>query len=335
MRARLALLLLCAFALPMMGAAGGTADAGGPPPSAIRQSPLIPIGGVVSDLLPDPNRPVVYVADQDNDRVLFIRTPKGTILADVPVGDTPRSLALDPDGTLLYVAEDAQNTIGVIDIAARQRIAGIPVGARPLSIAAGRPGRLYVITITYPPGWSPLGDLRIFDTTTWTMFGPFFPDGFYRGLAAMSRDDNTLYVLLRGLSPGYLDAIDVSTDTPVVTGAIYTASNGRDLWVNWRGDTLCVGSPVSTDLYQLPSLTYLATVPQGTTTATTSPDDATLISSHDSDPNIYLWQADTLASLGSFPTPGGSSILRMSSYNGVLAANPDIYNVQFYWPRRK
>jgi YVTN family beta-propeller protein len=244
-------------------------------------------------------------------------------------------LALDPDGTRLYVAEEAQSTIGVIDIATAQRIAGIPVGARPLSIAAGRPRELYVITITYPPGWSPLGDLRIFDTKNWHMSGPFFPDGFYKGLAAMSRDNDTLYVLLRGLSPGYLDAIDVSKPRPVVIDAIYTASNGRDLWVNWRGDTLCVGSPVSTDLYQLPSLTYLATVPQGTTTATTSPDDTTLISSHDSDPNIYLWQADTLASLGSFPTAGGSSILRMSSHNGVLAANPDIYNVQFYWPRRK
>ncbi len=157
--------------------------------------------------------------------------------------------------------------------------------------------------------------------------GPFFDMGFYDPRAAMGRDNNTLYVLLTGLSPGYLDAIDVSTDDPVVSVGIYTASYVHDLWVNWRGDKLYIDGAA----YDLPALTPAGMIPVTATTATTIPSDSMIITGDWRYPIIYAWDADLLTEIDHIETVGGANLVRMSPHNRVLSAVIWGDNVELFW----
>ena len=73
MKTGLGVLLLCCLLLVV---ATGAVWAG---PGSI----LVPVGGAVSAILPDPSAAVVYAADRDHDRVLAISTHDGSIAADM------------------------------------------------------------------------------------------------------------------------------------------------------------------------------------------------------------------------------------------------------------
>ncbi len=310
MRLQVGVLLMLACGV-MLGSGAGVGLAGAP------SSILVPVGGAVSAIVPDPVLPVVYAADRDNSRVLVVSVENGTILNSIPAAAGPSSLALDPSGSILYVAEQSANTIGVIDLSLGQRVGSFDVGAAPQAIAAGRPGRLYVIAESDP--WFMTSELRVLDTTTGgTLVGRFFTDYFTQPTVAISPDANTLYVLSSGVG---VQAVDVSTDTPGLGPSVAAAPYYRDLWVNSRGDRLYLGNTS----YSLPSLTLLGQLALGATTVTTTPTELTIVSGNFFDPTISLWRESTLASRGSFSAYGAPTLIRVSPWRNVIISNPGGY----------
>jgi enediyne biosynthesis protein E4 len=275
------------------------------------ESTLVPIGGTVSAIVPDPSASRLYVADRDNARVLVLSTQNGSILATIPVAAAPVGLALDPDGGTLYVAEKSAGTIGVIDLALAQRVGGIDVGVKPEAIAAGRPGRLYVVGLSDEAFLT--DDLRIVDTDSGAVLGSFFTDYFGQPAVAISPDGNTLCVLTSGVG---VQVVDVSTDAPSLGAQVRITPYLHDLWVNGQGDKLYVGARI----YDLPDLTPSSELAIGATTVTTFAHDQTIASCHFPDTTVYFWDAASLALRGTFVLQGSPSFLRVSPFDGAVVS---------------
>ena len=76
----------------------------------------ISTGEALEDLVQDPQRQRLYIANSGKNRVevFDIRTKK--LMAPIKVGQLPRSLALTPDGRTLYVANSGGESISVVDL---------------------------------------------------------------------------------------------------------------------------------------------------------------------------------------------------------------------------
>ena len=292
----------------------------------LHDSGRIAIGGVVGDILPDPMRPVLYVADYTNGKVLELEVPTGRVLASVSVGAGPRSLALDPDGRYLYVAEEWTNAIGVVDLKARRRVAAWPVGTRPCSIVAGRSGRLYITTLNLPPGWSEYGDFRIMDTRTGALLGVWWNTAWVLPKAAISRNKTTVYVISRGMGPSLLHQIDVTTDTPVITR--WTMPNGfpSDVWVDRHNARIYCDNQI----YDT-SLAELGAVPIAVDGITTTARDQYLLTVSSEEAKVWVWDPNLLTAIGYVSLPTGADQVRFSERTEAFCTTPGGNSVEMLW----
>ncbi len=70
------------------------------------------------DIVADPLRPRIYIANSGLNRVEVFDTNAKEFLAPIKVGQLPRSLAIAPGGRLMYVANTGGESISVIDLEA-------------------------------------------------------------------------------------------------------------------------------------------------------------------------------------------------------------------------
>ncbi|MEM7360221.1 MAG: thrombospondin type 3 repeat-containing protein [Pseudomonadota bacterium] len=101
----------------------------------------IPLQTSVAEILSDPTRPLIYIADSEQNLIRAIDRNSRQIAFEIPLNSKPLDIDLSKDAVLLYVS--AGNTIVSIDIASRAIVNTAVLAFAPSSIAAGRANRIY------------------------------------------------------------------------------------------------------------------------------------------------------------------------------------------------
>src|SRR5581483_9071548 len=101
---------------------------------------VVPVLGVVADLVYDSARNFVYLANVSRNEVEIYSVNDKKLIGSVPTGLQPASLALSPDLNTLYVANIGANSISSINLNSSQRGLDYMVGSRPDAIAVGNDG---------------------------------------------------------------------------------------------------------------------------------------------------------------------------------------------------
>jgi uncharacterized protein (TIGR03437 family) len=106
---------------------------------------VVPVLGTAQDLIYDPARNLVYIANSSRGEVDIYDVGSRRVTGNVPVGVQPGSLALSPDLNTLYVANQGSNTITAVNLNTRGRGAEYTMGTRPDAIAVGNDGQVVVL----------------------------------------------------------------------------------------------------------------------------------------------------------------------------------------------
>ena len=106
---------------------------------------VVPVVGTVQDLIYDPARNLVYIANLTRNEVDIYDVATRRLTGSVPVGLLPGSLALSPDFATLFVGNLGSNTITAINLTARQRGNDYTIGSRPDAIAVGNNGKVVIL----------------------------------------------------------------------------------------------------------------------------------------------------------------------------------------------
>src|SRR5881296_224227 len=106
---------------------------------------VVPVMGIVADLIYDSARNLVYLANSSRSEVDIYSVGERRLVGSVATGTLPSSLALSPDFTTLYIASAGSNTINTINLNTRQRGNDYNVGSRPDAIAVGNDGKVVIL----------------------------------------------------------------------------------------------------------------------------------------------------------------------------------------------
>ncbi|MBM3280587.1 MAG: SUMF1/EgtB/PvdO family nonheme iron enzyme [Candidatus Handelsmanbacteria bacterium] len=108
---------------------------------------VIPLGSVLSEIVLDPRRPYLYLADFDANQIYFISRTTRQLVSQVVVGPRPSDLNLSMDGNQLYAALSGGSEIAVVDLERRQTLPSLPLSFSPAYLVAGRPPYLYSTSV--------------------------------------------------------------------------------------------------------------------------------------------------------------------------------------------
>src|SRR5438876_2305054 len=106
---------------------------------------VVPVMGIVADLIYDSARNLVYLANSSRGEVDIYSVGERRLVGSVVTGTLPSSLALSPDLSTLYVASAGSNTINTINLSTRQRGNDYNVGSRPDAIAVGNDVKVVIL----------------------------------------------------------------------------------------------------------------------------------------------------------------------------------------------
>ena len=106
---------------------------------------VVPVLGTAQDLIYDPARNLVYIANFSRSEVDIYDVAARRLTGSVPVGVLPGSLALSPDLNTLYVANLGSNTVSAVNLNTRQLGAEYTIGSRPDAIAVGNDGKVLIL----------------------------------------------------------------------------------------------------------------------------------------------------------------------------------------------
>src|SRR5438094_6074980 len=106
---------------------------------------VVPVMGIVADLIYDSARNLVYLANSSRSEVDIYSVGERRLVGNVATGTLPSSLALSPDLSTLYIASAGSNTINTINLNTRQRGNDYNVGSRPDAIAVGNDGKVVIL----------------------------------------------------------------------------------------------------------------------------------------------------------------------------------------------
>lgn len=107
---------------------------------------VVPVIGVVADLVYDSARNVVYLANFTRNEVDIYSVGDKKLEGSIPTGLQPASLALSPDLNTLYVANIGSNTISTINLNNSQRGSDYAISSRPDAIAVGNDGQILILS---------------------------------------------------------------------------------------------------------------------------------------------------------------------------------------------
>src|SRR5437016_2077338 len=106
---------------------------------------VVPVMGIVADLIYDSARNLVYLANSSRSEVDIYSVGERRLVGSVVTGTLPSSLAVSPYLSTLYVASAGSNTINTINLNTRQRGNDYNVGSRPDAIAVGNDGKVVIL----------------------------------------------------------------------------------------------------------------------------------------------------------------------------------------------
>jgi uncharacterized protein (TIGR03437 family) len=141
-----------------------------PPLEAANIGTVVPVIGVVADLVYDSARNVVYLANFTRNEVDIYSASNKALTGSIPTGLQPASLALSPDLNTLYVANIGSNTISSINLNTGQPGLNFMVGSRPDAIAVGNDGQILILSAV-----GTFGLQRLNPVTGLTMSVPIAP----------------------------------------------------------------------------------------------------------------------------------------------------------------
>src|SRR5215510_1562149 len=106
---------------------------------------VVPVLGTVADLVHDPIRNLVYLANPTRNQVEVYSVGTGRLSGSILTGLQPGSLALSRDGNTLYVANVGSFTISVVNLNTQRADTDFFIGSRPDSIAVGSDGKIVIL----------------------------------------------------------------------------------------------------------------------------------------------------------------------------------------------
>lgn len=89
------------------------------------------------DMVADPQRRRLYIANSGKNRVEVFDMRTREFLAPIKVGQLPRSLALTPDGNTLYVANTGGESISIVDLNQGKVVGRVRFPPTPFNASAG------------------------------------------------------------------------------------------------------------------------------------------------------------------------------------------------------
>ena len=170
---------------------------------------LIPIGSTITEVVADPQRPYLYVADFDNSLIHFISSATRQIEKSLAIGSRPSDLALSMDGSQLYVSLLGGAEVAVVDLNRQEEVDRILLSFSPAYVASGRPPYLFVsATLELSTNFEDDGETRLIDVESGKVEKVIPPVG----LIKTDETGSWLYISV-------LDRIyqyDTTTDTKVI-----------------------------------------------------------------------------------------------------------------------
>ena len=106
---------------------------------------VVPVVGQVADLVYDPGRNLVYLANTSRNEVDIYSIATGKLAGSIHTGLQPASLALSPDGNTLFSANIGSFSVSVISLITQQVANDYFIGSRPDAIAAGSDGTVIIL----------------------------------------------------------------------------------------------------------------------------------------------------------------------------------------------
>jgi uncharacterized repeat protein (TIGR01451 family) len=253
-RLMLVALTVILLSLSFLISVGATVDQGMPSmrPPGLDSTPVecslptsirVPLAARLTNIAADPNRPYIYVGDEDDDMVLVISVTTGEVVNSIPVGIEPRSIDINPVSDTLFVASHGSGRVDVIDLATQTLTGSMTLSHVPERLIVGQPGRLYAVSWgnTHPTGKSAL---IVVDTDAQNEIGysylPFELEN--PSVLAISGDGRSLFLGREG-SPSDVGKYDVTSDSPVYTWSCGAGGgNSMDLAASADGTRLYVAN---------------------------------------------------------------------------------------------
>ncbi|MBI2503027.1 MAG: SUMF1/EgtB/PvdO family nonheme iron enzyme [Candidatus Latescibacteria bacterium] len=125
---------------------------------------VIPLGSALSEIVLDPRRPYLYLADFDANQVYFVSRTTRQLERQVVVGPRPSDLNISMDGTRLYAALSGGTEIAVVDLDRQEQLPSIPLSFSPAYLVAGRPPYLYSTSVLeFWKGFTSYGQTYLLD----------------------------------------------------------------------------------------------------------------------------------------------------------------------------
>jgi uncharacterized protein (TIGR03437 family) len=185
--------------------------------SAANIGAVVPVLGQVADLVHDPARNLVYLANPSRNQVEIYSVSTGRITGSIATGLQPASLAMSLDGNTLYAANVGSFTISVISLAAQRADTDFFVGSRPDAIAVGSDGKIVILgtagLVRLDPATGQIQPVPISPPPTPPAGLPITPvsptpAGFLAGLVATANGN-----LIIGMSTNRLFVYEVASGT--------------------------------------------------------------------------------------------------------------------------
>ena len=128
---------------------------------------LIPIGSTLSEIIADPQRPFLYVADFDDNSLHFISSNTRQIVKRLTIGSRPSDLHISADGKRLFATLSGGSEIAVVDLDSQEALESIPLSFSPAYLASGRSPYFYVTSILeFWKGFNNYGQLATVNART-------------------------------------------------------------------------------------------------------------------------------------------------------------------------
>ncbi len=106
---------------------------------------VVPVTGAVADLVHDPVRNLVYLANYNRNEVDIYNVAQRRVTGSIYTGLQPSSLAMSPDGNTLYVANSGSNTVSVVSLISQQDTNDYFLSGRPDAVAVGNDGKVVMM----------------------------------------------------------------------------------------------------------------------------------------------------------------------------------------------
>ncbi len=157
----------------------------------------------------NPTGTVAYVTNFGSNSVSVINTSTNLVTATITVGATPATPGMNSSGSTLYVPNYGTNTVSVIDTATNTVSTTITVGNNPSIVRVSPNGQLAYVTNRGGDSISIISTAT--NTVSTTIIGVMGP------LGVAFNPSGTMAYITNNLAPGYVSAVDTTTNTVVST----------------------------------------------------------------------------------------------------------------------